>query len=317
MILLVSPLEKETVNRLGAELSERVFPLPDFGIGHPDRMKSDIVLGHGPTLAAFCETMLDRCPNVRWMHSISAGIETLPFEKLAACGTLVSNSRGIHGVQIAEQAIGMMISYVRRLHIHLRNQLAAKWDNAGQHDTLAGKTLCIVGTGGIGKEIARRAAAFDMRVIGVRRGGAEPMEHFDSVVNDARLDDVLAASDFVVLAAPLTPRTYHMFDRPQFARMKRSAFLVNISRGDLLNEKALIEALQTGDIAGAGLDVFSEEPLPSDSPLWTMDRVLITPHTSGNTKNVEELGLRVFVDNFRAFREGRPLLTPVDLHRRY
>ncbi|MCL6625368.1 D-2-hydroxyacid dehydrogenase [Alicyclobacillus shizuokensis] len=265
---------------------------------------------------AITAELINHCSQVRWIHSVSAGVERAPFALLRERGIQLSNSRGIHGKPIAEQALGMMIAFSRGLHANWQNQRERKWERVYPLSELTEKTLCIVGSGSIGREVARKAKAFDLRVVGVKRT-PEPLPNHDDVFGFEQLDAALAVSDYVLVLTPLTETTFHLFDRARFARMKPSAVFLNFSRGDVVDEAALIEALQSGQIAGAGLDVFHEEPLPPESPLWSMDQVLISPHNGGWTPHHNRRLVPIILDNYHAYREGRPLPTGVDLERGY
>lgn len=217
---------------------------------------------------------------------------------------------------MAEQALGMMLSFTRGLHHHWDHQHQKVWDQKVPVRELYGQTLVIVGAGRIGIEVARKAKAFDMRVTGVKRT-PENLEYFDEVVDLQHLHKALAAGDFVLVLTPLTPDTFHLISAEEFAHMKPSAVFMNYARGDVVDETAMIDALASGQIAGLGLDVFHEEPLPADSPLWTMDNVLLTPHTSGLSPTYTSRALDLFVANYHLYKEGKPLLTQVDLDRKY
>ncbi|MCL6443008.1 MAG: D-2-hydroxyacid dehydrogenase, partial [Alicyclobacillus sp.] len=212
---------------------------------------------------------------LRWFHCLSAGVEGLPFETLSERGVVVTNSSGIHTTQMAEQIIGMMIMFTRGLHVNVRNQMRQVWDRSYPVSELAGQTLCVVGAGRIGRELARKAKAFDMKVIGVKRR-PEDLPGFDEVLGAEDLERALQAADFVAVLTPLTGDTRRMFGPASFRAMKPSAVFLNFARGDVVDEAALAEALRQGVIRGAGLDVFEREPLPEDSPLWELDNVVIS-----------------------------------------
>ncbi|RIV17521.1 D-2-hydroxyacid dehydrogenase [Alicyclobacillaceae bacterium I2511] len=275
--------------------------------------EAEIIVAGG---SAITEELIQRCPKVRWFHSVSAGVDLIPHNLLSARGILLSNSRGIHGRPIGEQVLGMMIGFTRGLHVNLRHQQQKRWEPGYPLQELTGQTLCIVGSGSIGAEVARKAKAFDMRVIGVKRHPL-PLPHHDEVVGLDSLYDALATADFVLVLTPLTPNTRHLLDAEAFATMKSSAVVLNFARGDVMDEEALIQALQAGKLRGAGLDVFHREPLPPESPLWDMENVLISPHNGGWTPHYNERMVAIFLNNLRAYREQRPLPTGVDLIQGY
>lgn len=174
-----------------------------------------------------------------------------------------------------------------------------------------GKTLGVVGAGSIGREVAKQAKAFDMKTIGLRRN-PQPMPFFDEVLPRTQLDDLLSRSDYVVLATPLTPETRHMIGEAQFAKMKPSALFINVARGGVVDQEALIRALQNGVIAGAALDVTDPEPLPADNPLWDMENVIITPHMSADAPILVQIAVDFFCENIKRYRAGERLINQMD-----
>ena len=188
--------------------------------------------------------------------------------------------------------------------------------DTSRHGPLAGKTLGIVGVGAIGSEIARRARSFRMKVVGVKRNPL-PMPEVNQIFGPDRLHEMLSLADFVVILVPATPETYRMIGESELRAMKRTAYLVNIARGTVLVESALVRALQENWIAGAVLDVFEKEPLPGDSPLWTIENVLVTPHLSGNLRDYANRVMAIFTENYQRWKAGNQLLNVVDLERGY
>jgi D-2-hydroxyacid dehydrogenase (NADP+) len=259
--------------------------------------------------------ILKTCRSLKWVFSMSAGVEKLPLAELREMGVTVTNARGIHGPQIAEQTMGMIITFNRCLNRCARNQLQKRWEVLPVGE-LTGETLCIIGAGSIGKEIARKAKAFDMKVIGLKRH-PETLEHFDLVWPVDKLHEALRQADYSVLITPLTDDTYHLIGAQEFRVMKRGSIFINVSRGDTVDETALIEALQNGSIAGAGLDVFHEEPLPPGSPLWDMENVMITPHNAGSSPHYITRIIDLFLANLSCYRQGKPLPNRIDLKRKY
>lgn len=183
-------------------------------------------------------------------------------------------------------------------------------------DEISEKTLCIIGTGSIGSEIARKAKAFDMKVIGVDKFPATS-KNFDEVWGMDKMAEALGLADYTVLTIPLTEETYHLMGQKEFKSMKQSGILINMSRGDTVDETALIAALQEGRIAGAGLDVFHKEPLPQESPLWDMENVIITPHCAGDSPYLERRALNLFAENLLLYRQGKPMKNIINLERKY
>lgn len=315
MILFLHNVKPEYAHRIETQTGDTVLQLGDFQPDEAGKVLAEAEIMIGFTAGLTQERLL-ASPRLRWFHLLSAGVEQLAFEDLKQRSIIVSNSSGIHGRQMAEQALGMMLSFTRGLHHHWDHQHQKVWDQKVPVRELYGQTLVIVGAGRIGIEVARKAKAFDMRVTGVKRT-PENLEYFDEVVDLQHLHKALAAGDFVLVLTPLTPDTFHLISAEEFAHMKPSAVFMNYARGDVVDETAMIDALASGQIAGLGLDVFHEEPLPADSPLWTMDNVLLTPHTSGLSPTYTSRALDLFVANYHLYKEGKPLLTQVDLDRKY
>ena len=234
-----------------------------------------------------------------------------PLEEVRRRGIRACNPKGAHAVSIAEYVLGCMLSVSHQFPAFLRNQEQSVWKMNDRSEDLEGKTLCVVGAGSIGQEIGKKAKAFDMNVIGLKRH-PEPLGFFDEVWGNDRLGEALGCADYVVLVTPMTPETYHMMGMEQFRMMKETAIFINVSRGDTVDEDALISALENHQIGGAVLDVFHCEPLPQDSPLWSMEQVLVTPHNSGLTGNTVRKVVKITLDNIRRFREGRELVNQIE-----
>ena len=259
---------------------------------------------------------------LRWMHSGTAGVSAAITPELRASGVVLTNSAGVHGPAVAETVLAMMLHFARGLDVAVRAQADAEWRtdpfeaSPSVARELAGATLGVVGYGGIGHEIARRAAALGMRVVATRRraGKAEQDELGTTVLAGREgFDRLLAESDYVVLCAPETRETRDLIDGPALEHMRRGAVLINVARGSLVNEEALVRALRSGHLRGAGLDVFATEPLPPSSPLWRLPNVLVTPHVSGFTARFWEREAALLLDNLERYLKGRPLRNVVDL----
>jgi phosphoglycerate dehydrogenase-like enzyme len=256
---------------------------------------------------------------LKWVHNWGAGVDRIPHARLAEYGIVLTNSSGVHPNPISETVFAMMLAFTRMLHQYVRQQTKREWHHAGLRSELHGATIGIVGVGAIGQEVARLAKAFRMRVLGMRRSG-EPVPEVDVMYGQERegLAELLRQSDYVVVTVPLTKETFHMFGQEQFAQMKTNGFFVNIGRGKTVDTEALMEALKSGQIAGAGLDVFEEEPLPADHPLWGMENVIITPHSSGSTVHYHDRALEIFVQNLRGVAAGgEPQLNRVSFELQY
>jgi phosphoglycerate dehydrogenase-like enzyme len=224
---------------------------------------------------------------LKWLQTWSAGVDSLPLETLESRNITVTSANGVHAYPISETIYALMLSLTRKIHTYVKNQQERKWHHSDMKLEMHEKTVGIIGVGTIGKEAAKIAKAFGMKVLGVRHSGKQ-QEFVDEMFTTNQLDAVLPNCDYVVVTLPLTKETNRLFGAKQFDLMKSSAFFINIGRGEIVVEGDLISALQRGQIAGAGLDVFELEPLTVDSPLWEMENVIITPHTSGSTEHYNQ-----------------------------
>lgn len=260
--------------------------------------------------------LLGAAPRLRWYHSVGAGVEDLiDVPEFRERGIALTNNSGSYDIQIAEHAVAFILAGAKRLHRYRDQQARHEWKEHRQ-DEVRGATLVVFGLGSIGAEIGRLGAALGMRVIGVRRR-TEPVPGIDQVVPPERLGEVASEADYLAVAAPLTRATRGAVSRDVIARMKKSAWIVNIARGAIVDEVALADALRDGRLGGAGLDAFSVEPLPGDHPLWALENVIISPHSSNSSPHVRERTLALFVENLRRFKVGEPLLNRVDLEAGY
>ena len=252
-----------------------------------------------------------KAKKLRWIHSTAAAVHQLMSPELAASDVLLTNAREVHGQVVAEHAIAVIFALAKRLPAAGRYQEQRRWAQTEMWKRgvreVAGSTLGLIGMGAIGRETAKRARAVGMRVVAVREHPEKGSDAAEQVVGFQDLDSILQQSDFVVLAAPLTAKTQHLMNRARLARMKPTAFLINVSRGPLIDDPALVSALQQKQIAGAALDVFAEEPLPADSPYWALENCLITPHTAAVTDQLWERHYGLFTENLRRFLAGEPL----------
>jgi phosphoglycerate dehydrogenase-like enzyme len=256
---------------------------------------------------------------LRWIHSPAAAVHQLLFPELVGRDIIITNGRDVHGPVVAEHVIAMILALAKKLPQASRFQQRQAWGqeelwNSYPHPReVAGATLGLVGLGTIGGSAARHASGLGMRVIAVREHPekASP-EGVEQVFASSQLDTLLAQSDYVVLAAPVTSATHNLIDAAGLAKMKPDASLINVGRGQLVDEAALIQALRDHKIGGAALDVFVEEPLPSSSPLWNFENVLITPHTAGLTEKQWERQYAVVAENLRRYLNHQPLLAIVD-----
>lgn len=259
-----------------------------------------------------------RAKRLRWVHSASAGVEANLYPEMVASDVVLTNGAGLHTVSIPEHVLAMMLCFARNLHEAQRVQQRRSWDRfaviafAGGIRELHGSNLAILGAGPIGRSLATLASALGMRVRVMRRRPERAVAGAEAVVGPGEKLALLAWADFVVLATPLTPDTVNLIDRAALAAMKSSAYLINVARGEVVDDQALVDALRAGGIAGAGLDAFREEPLPASSPYWELPNVLVTPHVSGYTSRYFERTIELFRDNLRRFVAGEPLRNVVN-----
>lgn len=267
-----------------------------------------------PTLPWLAE-VIEELPRLHWIHFLSAGVDpiwSMPFDKERY---LMSKSVGVHANTISEFALGAVLWALKGFGRYQRQQDRREW-NRFQLDESTGKTLGIVGVGTIGSRLAELASALGMRVVGTV-GRPRHIPNVDVVYGDDGLNELLAESDFVVLLVPLTPATRRLIGRRELGLMKESAWLINVARGEVVDEEALVEALRNDRIGGAVLDVFEEEPLPPESPLWELENVLITPHVAGTTQHYVPRALEIFIENYRRLAEVGELATPVSVELGY
>ncbi|GIN57672.1 D-2-hydroxyacid dehydrogenase [Lederbergia ruris] len=281
-----------------------------------DELEQAEVILHWKKEAA--PTLLEKNDQLKWIQTWSAGVNNLPLQTLKQKDVVLTSANGVHAYPISETIFALMLGLTRKIHTYVRHQQEKKWHNGGLELEIHGKTIGIIGVGAIGQETAKIAKAFGMKVLGVRHSG-KPEAHIDHMYKPDQLADVLGQSDFVVITLPLTKETTRMFGEKQFHQMKNNAFLINIGRGQIIDEAALIQALKDKEIAGAGLDVFEVEPLPADSPLWDLDNVIITPHTAGATEHYTERVVRdIFIPNLRHYLTHQaPHLNVVDYEKEY
>ncbi len=274
--------------------------------------------------------MLGAARRLRWAQSPTASMEKYLHPELVQAPVIVTNMRGIFSDVIADHVFGFILCFAKNFHTYIRRQMAGVWQALGRDAgelpgyagpgevhpsdcaaiTLADSTLGVIGLGGIGAETARRGRAFGMKVLAV---DPQAQAHEGvTLLRPERLDELLAGSDFVVIAAPHTPETFKLMNRPRLQCMKRTAYLINVGRGVIVDLADLTAALEAGEIAGAGLDVVEIEPLPAGHPLGRMPNVIITPHTAAASPRIAERHLETLLDNLQRFVAGQPLLNVVD-----
>jgi D-2-hydroxyacid dehydrogenase (NADP+) len=302
-------------------LAER-FALRSTGIAHVEVRSAEDLARELPDCDVLVVSMLWKnelaraAEKLKFIQSISSGTDWYDRDVLRQHGVRLASAAGVNAEAVAQHAMALMLALRRRLPEARDNQRARHWrgmisEIAAREDQLDGKTLLIVGLGRIGLRLARLAKAFDMRVIATRRNPAGGAPGVDAVAGSDRLHELLGEADVVALTCPLTPDTENLIDTAALAAMRPTAHLINVARGRIVDEPALVRALQERRIAAAGLDVTVEEPLPQASPLWAMPNVLITPHTAGETQAYEDGVIDILLENLDRLRRGDVLINQV------
>ncbi|WP_449538815.1 D-2-hydroxyacid dehydrogenase [Ferdinandcohnia sp. Marseille-Q9671] len=268
-------------------------------------------LGDAEVIVGWKKEIADQCilsdSKLRWLQSWSAGVNSMPLAEMENRDILLTSANGVHAYPISETIFALMLGLTRKIHTYVRNQQEKKWHHADMKLEIHEKTIGIIGVGAIGKETAKIAKAFGMTVLGVRHSGRN-VDFVDKMYTPDQLSDMLPTCDYVVVTLPLTSETHHMFGAEEFKQMKSSSFFINIGRGEIVVEEELSKALQSGEIAGAGLDVFTKEPLQEDSPLWNLENVIVTPHTSGSTEHYTKRVIEdIFIPNLENYVRGEAL----------
>ncbi len=296
----------------------RVVHLPTYEHLDEEIVDSDIFVGFSLRPQQFLSAR-----RLKYIHCTAAGVGQLMYPELRSSGVALTNASGVHTIPMAEHLLGMILVLARRFASSFRYQSERRWaqqeiwDEQLRPRELMGQTLLVVGYGAIGREVARRVRPLGMRIWGVTRLGTGDPECADRILPFAQLDEALPEADYVILAAPETPETLRMFDARRLALLKPTAFLLNVARGTLVDETALIDSLRRRAIAGAALDVTEEEPLPPESPLWTLDNCFLTPHISAASEFLWDRQTELLLDNLGRWFAGKELRNRVDLKRGY
>ncbi len=290
-----------------------VVPVTSIDEAMEHAASTDVLIAWG---GAYSAALLPHAPGLRLIQAMGAGVEGLLDAGAAASPVPLANARGSNSQPIAEHVLALILAFARGLHVAVRNQVTHTWNaKATRGVEIADQTLGVLGLGSIGLEAARRAKSLGMRVISLERPGRTQPPEVDRLVADKIA--LAAESDYLLVATPLTPETHQIVDAAMLAAMKPSAHLINISRGQTVDEAALIRAIQDGQIAGAGLDVTEVEPLPADSPLWDLPGVIITPHVAANSPHTMGRVMDLVAENLRRLAAGKPLLNLVDKQKGY
>ena len=273
---------------------------------------AEIVIGRVPREAFL------KAEKLCWAQSNGVGFETMLYPEMIESDVVITNTAGALDAPVAEHAMALILSYTRGIVFQERVRAEHTWARGTfTAHQIQDKTACVIGLGTIGRAIVKRLAAFDVRIIAVDAQVTAPPEGVYRLVKPDGMLDALSEADIVVVALPLTDRTRGLVNAECFSRMKKSAYLVNIGRGPIVNEADLIDALKAGEIGGAGLDVFEQEPLPASSPLWDMPNVVIAPHTGGQSAEGFQNLQKVFCENLRRYTSGEPLMNVVDKRQGY
>ncbi len=258
------------------------------------------------------QALWPRTKSLKWVHSLSAGVENLVFPELRNSPVPLTNARGVFKKSLAEFAILGMLFFAKDVRRLIRQREAAQWEQFDVEEIRL-QVCGVIGYGEIGREVAKLAKAMGMTVLATRRRVAAPSDEFaDEILPAEKMAALLGRSDYVIACSPLTPETRYMIGAREFAAMKPSAVFMNIGRGPVVDEPAMIAALSEGKIRGAALDVFETEPLPQDSPLWRLENVLLSPHSADHTATWQQESVEFFLENFARYRKGEPLLNVVD-----
>ncbi|MFC6989695.1 D-2-hydroxyacid dehydrogenase [Haloplanus sp. GCM10025708] len=271
----------------------------DYADGVRRVTDADVVVSHTPT-----GELLDEADGLRWIQGLSAGVDHYDVDRMREMGIAVTTASGANANAVAETTMGYVLTFERELHHSIRQAREAEW-RLRIGGELRDKTVGLLGVGAIGSRVAELADAFDMTVLGMKRNLDDAPAAVDDLFAPDELHALLGRSDYVVVACPLTEETRNLLTIKEFTSMKRDAVLVNVARGEIVNQRHLEAAVQRGFIGGAALDVFETEPLPSDSPLWTHSDVVVTPHSAGASSNYLAGCAEVFAENYRLFVEGR------------
>lgn len=311
-ILSQVELKDEEIERLKTVLPGlKVVVAPGVDEELEEIADSDIFFGRIPRPVFLAAKQL------KWIQVFGAGVETQFFPELVESEVILTNTSGAYNQTMADHAFALILGISRGVAISERNRPRRVWGRTGTLRQLGGQTLGIIGLGNIGCEIAKRGKVFGMKVVAADIRDMERPDFVDQLWNIQDIDRVLEQSDYLVLVAPLTSKTRGMIGARELSKMKPTACLINIGRGALVDEPALINALKTGVIAGAGLDVFINEPLPPDSELWDMENVVMTPHIGGLSPESRAFSFEIFLENFKKFVAGEPLRNVIDKQRQF
>lgn len=310
-------IETEHVKKIEENIDGRVFWCKSEDEALEKGYDAEVLFiwgGSGKMPVEYCR----RSKKIKWINSFSAGVNPIVESEIAMLPIKLTNSKGIHGKTMGLTALGYMIAFLRQFPEFQRRQNKHVWNKntITPLQEAEGKTVTIVGAGAIGSEVARLSKMCGMHVIGVKRN-VTVLNNYDEVVATAELKTALSKADFVVVLTPLTENTKHLIGKEELMSMKNTGILINISRGPVVDTKALVEALESGCIGGAALDALDPEPLNSDSPLWDMPNVIITPHCSADSEKYMDRAIDLFCENLKRYEKNETLINEIDMTKKY
>lgn len=312
-VLIATPLKENQLEDL-----KKILPAAHFYTDveeEKNHEETEIIIHWTKKVGTYFEK--GNFPNLKWVQVISAGINYVPLDAFSEKGIILTNTSGIHQHTITEHIIGVLLHFMRDFQTLETNQTEKHWENDGEVKQLYGKTMMIYGIGNIGRRLATVAEAFGMETIGVNHSG-KTVEEAGRTVTQGESDGLIGEADIIVSILPETEETKGFFDAERFAKMKKGVLFVNVGRGSSVEDAALIEALDSGKVAFAGLDVFDPEPLPFESPLWEHEKIFITPHNSGTIEHFRDALFSVIRPNIQAYNEtGKPSEKVIDYTKRY
>lgn len=315
LVLSTTTLTPELQSKLTEAYQDLTFQFTEnIEQAQPYLSEASIIITYGEDLT---DKHIERATQLKWVMVISAGMDQMPFEAIKKRGIQVTNARGIHRIPMAEYAIAMLLQLYRKHEVFLDKQKARVWDQSVATEEISYRTMTIIGAGAIGEELARIAKAFHIKTIGVSNRGREK-PYFDQIYQTKDTLIAIEEADFVVSILPSTSETKGFYQAEHFETMKSSAIFLNMGRGDAVEAETIIEALDQEQISHAVLDVFEQEPLPEDHPLWRHEKVTLTPHISGKSSNYLPRAMAIFEENLVSFlNEGQFTVNVIDPNRGY
>ncbi|MEQ6378539.1 D-2-hydroxyacid dehydrogenase [Bacillaceae bacterium S4-13-56] len=315
-ILCTARVQSEIKQRMMEKYPEHHFSFV-YGMKEGKEMLPhvEILLTYGEDLN---DDLIEEAKKLKWIMVLSAGMDKMPFEAIAKRDILVTNCRGIHGIPMAEYAIWKLLDVYKNGKVLMKHQKEEVWDRKVPMQEITGRKMVLAGTGAIAQELARLAKAFRMTTIGVSRSGTSKSS-FDQVITPEKMDEHLGEADFLVSVLPSTKETVHFFKKEHFEKLPQHAVFLNMGRGDVVDERVLMDILREEKIAHAVLDVFEQEPLPEGHPFWQMENVTVTPHLSGITPQYLPRAFEIFEKNLKHFmgNDFSALINPIDPKRGY